>query len=149
MRLTYFDFHSFRFFRGFRLKKKEIAISVSTGGNILINVGPTSSGLIQPIFVERLRAMGSWLRTNGEAIYESKPWIYQNDTKTPDVWYTSKLNEEYKHTKNRITVYAIVLKYPFDSDGLNLYALGNKFDNNTTVHLIGYTEGLKVSILSK
>lgn len=99
--------------------------------------------------MERLRAMGNWLRTNGEAIYESHPWIYQNDTKTPDVWYTSKLNED-KHVQNsRIIVYAIALRYPFDSDGLNLYALGNKFDNNTTVHLLGYPERLKVNILLK
>lgn len=35
----------------------EIAVTVSCGGNILINVGPTQNGLIQPIFVERLRTM--------------------------------------------------------------------------------------------
>lgn len=93
--------------------------------------------------MERLRAMGNWLRTNGEAIYESHPWIYQNDTKTPNVWYTSKLNDD-KFVKNRQIVYAIALMYPFDSDGLNLYALGNKFDNNTTVHLLGYPNSLKV-----
>lgn len=92
--------------------------------------------------------MGSWLRTNGEAIYESHPWIHQNDSKTPDVWYTSKLIKD-KPSKNRIAVYAIVLKYPFDSDGINLYALGDKFDSNTTVHLLGYPGELKVSILLK
>jgi alpha-L-fucosidase len=58
----------------------------STGGNVLINVGPTSYGKIAPVFEERLRQMGSWLKVNGEAIYSSVPWKYQNDTINKDVW---------------------------------------------------------------
>ncbi len=58
----------------------------STGGNVLINVGPTSYGKIPPTLEERLRQMGSWLKVNGEAIYESVPWKYQNDTTNPNVW---------------------------------------------------------------
>jgi alpha-L-fucosidase len=52
----------------------------------LINVGPTSYGKIEPIFEERLRQMGSWLKVNGEAIYSSVPWKHQNDTTNKDVW---------------------------------------------------------------
>ncbi len=33
--------------------------------NFLLNVGPRPDGTIQPEFVERLREMGAWLRTNG------------------------------------------------------------------------------------
>ena len=51
-----------------------------------MNVGPTADGRIVPIFEERLRQMGSWLKVNGEAIYSSKPWKFQNDTLTNDVW---------------------------------------------------------------
>ena len=58
----------------------------SCGGNILINVGPASDGMIAPVFEERLRQLGSWLGVNGEAIYASKPWKYQNDTVTPNLW---------------------------------------------------------------
>ncbi len=54
-----------------------IASTVSCGGNILINVGPTKEGTIIPIFEERLRQMGSWLKTNGEAIYATVPWVHQ------------------------------------------------------------------------
>ena len=42
---------------------------VSKGGNFLLNVGPTAEGEIPPASVERLAAMGRWLKTNGEAIY--------------------------------------------------------------------------------
>ncbi len=41
----------------------------SKGGNFLLNVGPTAEGLIPQPSIERLRAMGEWLRINGEAIY--------------------------------------------------------------------------------
>lgn len=43
----------------------------SKGGNFLLNVGPTAEGLIPAPSVERLAAMGRWLRVNGEAIYGS------------------------------------------------------------------------------
>ena len=45
----------------------------SKGGNYLLNVGPTAEGVIPPPSVERLLAMGEWLRTNGEAIYGTRP----------------------------------------------------------------------------
>ncbi|KAG1673189.1 Alpha-L-fucosidase [Nymphon striatum] len=60
--------------------------TVSCGGNILINVGPTKAGTIIPSFEEKLRNMGKWLKTNGEAIYGTKPWKHQNDTMTKGVW---------------------------------------------------------------
>ena len=48
----------------------------SRGGNLLLNVGPTPEGTIQPEFEERLLAIGTWLKTNGEAIYGKTfgPW---------------------------------------------------------------------------
>lgn len=115
--------------------------TVSTGGNILVNVGPTQNGLIEPIFVERLRAMGSWLKINGESIYGSRPWIYQNDTRTTNVWYTSQPG-----AGNRVIVYAIVLKYPYDAAGINLYSLGGRVDNNTKAKMLGYSTNLNVSL---
>ncbi len=44
---------------------------VSSGGNLLIGVGPNSAGKIPAIMEDRLRGMGRWLRVNGEAIYNS------------------------------------------------------------------------------
>lgn len=43
----------------------------SKGGNYLLNVGPTSEGLIPAESVARLRAVGSWMKVNGEAIYDT------------------------------------------------------------------------------
>jgi alpha-L-fucosidase len=41
----------------------------SKGGNYLLNVGPTSEGVIPAPSVERLRDVGKWMKVNGEAIY--------------------------------------------------------------------------------
>ncbi len=45
---------------------------VSKGGNYLLNVGPTDKGIIPPVCVSNLLAVGGWLKTNGEAVYGVK-----------------------------------------------------------------------------
>lgn len=48
----------------------------SKGGNYLLNVGPTSQGLIPAPSVHRLAEMGDWMKVNGEAIHgtSASPW---------------------------------------------------------------------------
>jgi len=45
----------------------------SKGGNYLLNVGPTSEGLIPQPSLDRLAEVGKWMKINGEAIYGSGP----------------------------------------------------------------------------
>ncbi|KAK7066957.1 Tissue alpha-L-fucosidase [Halocaridina rubra] len=80
----------------------ELARTISCGGNLLVNIGPTSSGRLPPIMEERLLQLGTWLHINGDAVYGTQPWVYQNDTITPGIWYTTKDD----------TVFAIVLEWP-------------------------------------
>jgi alpha-L-fucosidase len=42
---------------------------VSKGGNYLLNVGPMSDGVIPKASQDVLRAVGVWLKVNGEAVY--------------------------------------------------------------------------------
>ncbi|RPI11458.1 MAG: alpha-L-fucosidase, partial [Acidobacteriales bacterium] len=46
---------------------------VSKGGNYLLNVGPTAEGIIPQPSQDSLRAVGRWLKVNGEAIYGAGP----------------------------------------------------------------------------
>jgi len=79
----------------YSLHRQTLASTISCGGNILMNIGPTKDGIIAPIFQERLKQIGSWLKVNGEAVYSSVPWRSQNDTLTPHIWYTSKKSAVY------------------------------------------------------
>jgi alpha-L-fucosidase len=45
----------------------------SKGGNYLLNVGPTSEGLIPQPSLDRLTEVGQWMKVNGESIYGSGP----------------------------------------------------------------------------
>ncbi|XP_045622797.2 alpha-L-fucosidase-like [Procambarus clarkii] len=103
----------------------ELAQTISCGGNILINAGPTYDGRIPPIMEERLRQLGSWLDINGDAVYDSTPWTHQNDSVTPGVWFTSKGE----------TVYALVLSWPRG----NLLTLGSVLPTpETSISILGY-----------
>ena len=46
---------------------------VSKGGNYLLNVGPTSEGVIPQASQDNLRAVGNWLKVNGESVYGAGP----------------------------------------------------------------------------
>jgi alpha-L-fucosidase len=66
----------------------------SRGGNLLLNVGPTAEGTIQPEFQERLLAIGRWLDRHGEAIYGTTYGPIQG---LEDVRTTAKGRDVYVH----------------------------------------------------
>ena len=74
---------------------------ISRNGNFLINIGPMADGTIPPGQVRRLRAMGDWLRINGEAIYGTRYW------KTSD-----QPEDHLVFTTKGKTLYAIKLEDP-------------------------------------
>ena len=51
-----------------------LADVVSKNGNLLLNIGPAADGSIPPIMQQRLREIGGWLATNGEAIFDTTYW---------------------------------------------------------------------------
>ena len=71
---------------------------VAKGGNLVLGVGPSPEGLIQQEAVDRLQAIGDWLKKNGKAIYGTQTTPVYNDG---NVWFTA--NKDGKH------LYAIYL----------------------------------------
>ena len=55
---------------------------VSKNGNLLIGVGPDERGRLPDEQLVPLRALGSWLRVNGAAVYRTRPWLIADTTTT-------------------------------------------------------------------
>ncbi|GLH08491.1 Putative alpha-L-fucosidase [Gryllus bimaculatus] len=108
---------------------KELVTTVSCGGNLLLNVGPTKDGVIPVIMQERLQEIGSWLEINGEAIYSTRPWTSQNDSYTEGVWYTTSNGKTEENF-----VYAIVFEWP-EEGRLSLAA--PKLNKDSSISMLG------------
>jgi len=52
--------------------------TASKGGNLLLNIGPKADGTFPQESVERLAAIGRWMRVNGEAIYGTSASLFAN-----------------------------------------------------------------------
>ncbi len=91
----------------------------SKGGNYLLNVGPTSEGLIPQPSIDRLAEMGKWLRVNGEAIYGTSPTVFGDEVGTFSKTETNrngspvfKASKEWRCTTKLGKVYIHLLKWP-------------------------------------
>jgi len=94
---------------------------VSKNGYLLLNVGPKPDGTIQEEAKEVLLAMRAWLETNGEAIYNTTPWMVAGEGPTnigeadelgfneSDIVYTSN---DVRFTVNGDNLYATFLDWP-------------------------------------
>lgn len=119
---------------------------VAKGGNLVLGVGPTPEGLIEPEAVQRLEAIGRWLNKNGQAIYNTTITPHYNEGR---LWFTAS-----KDGKKRYALYALpdgeqlpaTLSWTGNKPkSVHLLATGQKLkaqkqDNRTTINL---PKGLK------
>ncbi len=87
-----------------KLKSKKECIqtllkTIGGDGNLLFNVGPMADGRIEQRQIDRLKEMGDWLKTNGEAVYGTRGGPYK-----PTDYMVS--------TRNENKIYLHLLKRP-------------------------------------
>jgi alpha-L-fucosidase len=81
-----------------------LADVVSKNGNLLLGIGPEADGSIAPVQMERLVALGAWMKQNGEAIYGTRPWTRASG-ETAD-------GQQVRFTQKAGALYAILLGAP-------------------------------------
>ena len=97
--------------------------SVSKGGNLLLNVGPTARGLFDYRAQDRLKAMGEWMAVNNRSVY--------NCTQAPDGFpKPDNCLLTYNPETNRLYVH--LLDYPMGR--LTLKGFGGKVQYAQFLH---------------
>src|SRR5262249_6644487 len=92
---------------------------VSKGGNYLLNVGPTSEGVIPQASQDILRTVGGWLRSNGEAVYGAGPTPFGEELGEPSARGARDVRGEalmYPQTEGRVTTKPGKLYFTFSDE---------------------------------
>ena len=69
--------------------------TVCRGGNLLLNIGPDSEGVVPQSVKESLAILGDWMRENGDTIYGTRAGFWQPQDGVFGCTY--KYNEVYVH----------------------------------------------------
>ena len=101
--------------------------AVSKNGNYLINVPQHGDGHLDQKAIDIVTSIGSWLKTNGEAIYATRPFAVFGEG---NVYYT----------RNGSIIYAIALSWPGSTLTLTNLRMGSAYLGTVTkVELLGHT----------
>ena len=89
---------------------------VSKNGAFLLNIGPRSDGTISSEDRKILEEIGAWMRINGEAIYDTRPWVVYGEGPTriesgsfTDTKRKPFTERDIRFTTKGSTLYAVVL----------------------------------------
>lgn len=125
---------------------------VSRGGNFLLDIGPDEHGKIPPIMQERLLQMGEWLKTNGEAIYNTSRWKVHAQWSEGNRNYTDRSGDMLlKITIDPDPGYAVKeIFYTYNANKNDLYAIFPRYPSNKKLILKNITlpSGTAISFLS-
>ena len=111
---------------------QQLLDTVSKNGNLLLNVGPKSDGTIPEEARTVLLEIGAWLKINGEAIYNSRPFTVfgegptvapkDSTAKNRDIQTYTAQDIRYTTSQNGKELYAAVMAWP-STGSLTLHTL--------------------------
>lgn len=120
---------------------------VSKNGQLLLNVGPRTDGTIPKGAKRVLKKVGEWLRINGEAIYETRPWLVAGEGPTKNaVEKSGHFNEtgearfcahDIRFTAGKHAIYATCLGIPGDEVSINTFKKRVSPDEIRQVSMLG------------
>lgn len=109
---------------------------VSKNGTMMLNVGLRADGSLPETYRNELVKIGQWLKLNGEAIYDTRPFkVYGEGTFSIEAAAGTKLYADnlYAYTANDIrfttkgnTIYVIVLAWPGNGCTIRVKSLGDR-----------------------
>ena len=106
---------------------------VSKNGNLLLNISPTADGTIPVAQKEALLGMGAWLRANGEAIYDTRPFVVYGEgpKRLASSGHFTQMTGDYnedniRFTTNGSTIYAIQMGCPISGKNLLIQSINTK-----------------------
>ena len=108
---------------------KKLVDIVSKGGNYLLNIGPGPDGELDSVAYQRLKEIGSWMKINGESIYNSR--MYKVFSEGDTIRYTQ--------SKDGRVQYIFLFNFPENKIMLQHISL----DKKASVQMLGSTKKLK------
>ncbi len=99
--------------------------TVAKGGGLMVGVGPSMHGEFHPEAIRQMKAAGSWLKVNGEAIYATRP--------RDGVHWSDGDTVRYTRTKDRHFTFAILTEWP----GRQIVLKSIRLMEGTQVSLLG------------
>ena len=111
---------------------RDLVDIVSKNGNMLLNVPPRADGTLDETTERMLGKIGQWMAINGEAIYETRPWLVPGEG---DVRFTRRGN----------AVYVLLLAWPAGDGILTVPELSQKraIGAASKVTLLGHEGALR------
>jgi len=132
---------------------------VSKNGNLLMNVPLRADGTLDQKATDLLKEMGKWLRTNGEGIFGTRPYIVFGEGPTLVAnGYFAPMAEltanDYRFTTKGDTVYTFICGKPSGEIKIKAFREGSyhriksveMLGNNTELSFVQKGDGLAVSV---
>jgi alpha-L-fucosidase len=128
---------------------------VSKNGNLLLNIPQLPDGTMDEECVYILESLASWMKVNGEGIYETRPWTVAGEGPSQVVIEGFKEDavpwtvEDFRFTAKENQVYAFQMKWPEGGKSVIRGFAKGKVSNVTGVKVLGFDAPVKFEQTSR